>query len=40
MSLFMMNKLSIASVLLLDVYCDDDLEPIPIYEPLNLFSAS
>lgn len=34
-----MNKLSIASVLL-DVYCDDDLEPTPIYEPLNLFSAS
>jgi len=36
----MVNKLSIASVLLLDVCCDDDLEPMVIYEPVNLFSAS
>lgn len=35
-----MNITVIASVLLLDVYCDDDLEPTSIYEPLNLFSAS
>lgn len=35
MSLSMMNKLPIASVLLWDAYCDDDLEPMPVYEPVN-----
>lgn len=36
----MMSKLSVASALLTEARCGDDLESIPVYAPVNLPGAS